>query len=74
MEDIVPKTPDLKDMISMEEAAKLQSCSFQDIKDLIEQGRLSSQEVEGQHFLDREEVERLKKETDILQEEIGDNF
>lgn len=73
MEDIVPKAPDLKDMISMDEAAKLQGCSFQEIQDLIMQGKLSSREVEGLQLLDRDEVERLKAETDFLQESIGDN-
>jgi len=70
MEDIVPKSPDLKDMISMDEAAKLQGCSFQEIQELIKQGKLSSQEFEGQRVLDRTEVERLKRETDELQEDI----
>ena len=73
MEDIVPKTPDLKDMISMDEAAELEGYSFQDIQDLIKQGKLSSHEFEGNQVLDRQEVERLKKETDILQEDITDN-
>jgi predicted DNA-binding protein YlxM (UPF0122 family) len=73
MEDIVPKTPDLKDMISMDEAAELEGYSFQEIQDLIKQGKLSSQEFEGQQVLDRKEVERLKSETDELQEEIDDN-
>ena len=70
MEDIVPKSPDLKDMISMDEAAKLQGCSFQEIQELIKQGKLSLQEFEGQRVLDRTEVERLKRETDELQEDI----
>jgi excisionase family DNA binding protein len=73
MEDIVPKTPDLKDMISIEEAAKLEGYSFEDIQDLIARGKLSSHEFEGSRLLDRKEVERLKKETDLLQEEISDN-
>jgi hypothetical protein len=73
MEDNVPKTPDLKDMISMDEAAKLQGCSFQEIQNLIEHGKISSQEVAGSPMLDRQEVEKLKKETDELQEEIDDN-
>ena len=73
MEDVVPKTPDLKDMISMDEAATLQGCSFREIEDLIEQGKLSSCVVDGQRLLDRQEVERLKAETDVLQGGIGDD-
>ena len=73
MEDIVPKTPDLKDMISMDEAAELEGYSFQEIQDLIKQGKLSSHEFEGREVLDRKEVEKRKKETDELQEEIDDN-
>ena len=73
MEDNVPKAPDLKDMISMEEASKTEGYSFQEIQDLIKQGKLSSQDFEGNPVLDRSEVEKLKKETDLLQEEIDDN-
>jgi excisionase family DNA binding protein len=73
MGEIVPKTPDLKDMVSVDEAAKLGGCSFEDIEDLIEHGKLSSREFEGRRVLDRQEVERLKEETDLLQEDIGDN-
>ncbi len=67
MEDIVPRTPDLKDMISMDEAAKLHDCSFEEIQELIKQGRLSSQEIDGRPLLDRQEIERLKKDNDNLQ-------
>jgi len=74
MEEVVPKTPNLKDMISVDEAAKLRGCSFQDIQALIDRGKLSSQEFEGRRVLDRQEVEKLKSETDILHEEIGDNL
>ncbi len=73
MEDNVPKNPDLKDMISMDEATQLEGCSFEEIADLKERGELSPPGVGGRHLMDRKEAERLKKETDMLQEEISDN-
>jgi hypothetical protein len=73
MEDIVPKNPDLKDMISMDEAAPLEGASFDEIEDLKEHGELSPPGVGERRLLDRKEAARLKKETDMLQEDIGDN-
>ena len=60
MEDIVPETPNLKDLISMSEAAELQGCSFEEIEDLIKQGRLSSHEINGQRLFDRKEIENVQ--------------
>ncbi len=52
--------PDIKDMISMSEAAQIRAVSHSAIQDLIRRGRLSSFEVGGRRLLSRKEVESFQ--------------
>lgn len=52
--------PDIKDMISISEAAQIRAVSHGAIQDLIKRGRLSAFEVGGRRLLSRKEVESFQ--------------
>ena len=52
--------PDIKDMISISDAAQIRGVSHGDIQDLIKRGRLASFEIGGRRLLSRKEVESFQ--------------
>ena len=52
--------PDIKDMISISDAAQIRGVSHGAIQDLIKRGRLASFEVGGRRLLSRKEVESFQ--------------
>jgi excisionase family DNA binding protein len=54
------ESPDIKDMISISDAAQIRGVSHGAIQDLIKRGRLSSFEIGGRRLLSRKEVESFQ--------------
>ena len=62
--DNVSREPDLKDLISTDEAARLQDRSFEEIIDLKEHGEIPFEAAGGQHLPDREDPEDIQTESE----------
>ncbi|PYP87837.1 MAG: hypothetical protein DMF61_09340 [Blastocatellia bacterium AA13] len=52
--------PDLTDLISQAQAARIRGCSHEAIRDLIKRGKLKSFEIGDRVFVLQSEVERFK--------------
>ena len=52
--------PDLEDLISQAEAARIRGCSHEAIRDLIRRGKLKSLKIGDRVFVSRREVENFK--------------
>ena len=52
--------PDLTDLISQAQAARIRGCSHEAIRDLIKRGKLKSFGIGDRVFVLRSEVERFK--------------
>jgi hypothetical protein len=72
--DNLSREPDLKDLISTDEAARLQDRSFEEIMDLKERGEIPSEASGARHLPDREDPEDIQTESEssLLKADYGD--